>query len=87
METGLRFFGAALEGVGAVFPGIGVLGFALKGLVDAAAAAKYNKELAHTLQIKSNRVADAIKGLADDLLQVCARVCACFRAQAFVCVC
>ena len=72
--TGLKFFGAALEVAGAAFPGIGVLGFVLKGLADAAAAAKYNKELAQTLQIKADRVSDAIKGLAADLLQVCVRV-------------
>ena len=72
--TGLKFFGAALEVAGAAFPGIGVLGFVLQGLADAAAAAKYNKELAQALQIKADRVSDAIKGLAADLLQVCVRV-------------
>jgi hypothetical protein len=77
--TGVKFFGAALEVVGAAFPGIGVLGFALKGLADAAAAAKYNKELAQALQSKADRVSDGIKGLAADLLQVCVcvRVHAC----------
>jgi hypothetical protein len=72
--TGLKFLGAALEVAGAAFPGIGVLGFALKGLADAAAAAKYNKELAQTLETKAKRVTDAMKGLAADLLQVCVRV-------------
>lgn len=73
--TGLKFLGASLEVAGAAFPGIGVLGFVLQGLADAAAAAKYNKELAHALQMKANRVSDAIKGLAVDLLQVCVHVC------------
>jgi hypothetical protein len=74
IETGLKFFGAALKVAGDAFPGIGVLGCVLKGLADAAAAAKYNKELAQVLQIKADRVSDAIKGLAADLLQVCVRV-------------
>lgn len=33
--------------------------------------AKYNKELAHALQNKANMVTEAIKGLAENLLQVC----------------
>ncbi len=82
--TGLKFLGAGLEVAGAAFPGIGVLGFALKGLADAAAAAKYNKELAKALQSKADKVMQAILGLGDDLQQVCVCVCVCVCACVFV---
>jgi len=47
--------------------GSGVLGFALKGLADAAQRAKYNKELAQVMGEKATWVQTAIKDLGDSL--------------------
>ena len=52
--------GGSLEAVGAVLPGIAVLGFALKGLADTAKRAKYNKELAAAMLSKVDMIAKNI---------------------------
>jgi len=55
-----QFLGGTLGVVGVAFPGIAVLGFALKGLADTAKRAKYNKELAVAMQSKVDMIAKNI---------------------------
>jgi len=55
-----QFLGGSLEVVGAAFPGIAVLGFALKGLADTAKRAKYNKELASAMLSKVDMISKNI---------------------------
>ena len=56
----VQFLGGTLEVIGVAFPGIAVLGFALKGLADTAQRAKYNKELAAAMQSKVDMIAKNI---------------------------
>jgi len=65
-----QFLGGTLEVVGTAIPGIAVLGFALKGLTETAKRAKYNKELAETMQSTVDMIVkNILPSLAPNLLR------------------